>query len=288
MGGKTSQQSTSTTTQMLPGMQQTNVDLLMQGARDYFNSGGAKYYGGNTVAGPADQQLQARQNAQGYATGVGQNLVDQAQANDRFWLNPQNVFNPANIPGFQAAQDGVTRQVTRNLTENILPQIRQGSVATGSLGGSRQGLGEALAVDNTNKTLADTLGNMNMQAWNTGLNQANSAAARAPQTYGLGLNPAETLSRVGGEYQSDEQKMIDAAMTRFNFDQLAPLLNLQALQGLTGTMGQYGGTTTTNTEQKMSGGSGLGQLVGGGLSLLSMMYPPAGAAAGAAGLLGGK
>ena len=271
MSGKAGQTSNTTSTTVLPGQQQTNVDMLMQGARDQFKTGGPEYYGGKTFADPTQNQLDSRNQATGYAKGVGGEFVDSAMQGDKFFLNPQNIFNPDNIPGFKQAKQGVTNDITRNLTEQILPNIRQGSVATGSLGGSRQGLGEALAVEGTNKQLGNTLANMNMAAYNTGMNQYNQAANRAPSMYGLGLQPAETTGAVGLQEQGDQQRQIDENMARFNFEQLAPLLNLQSLQSLTGSAGQYGGTTTSNGQQTGGGGNNLIPGIGGLLSLISMM-----------------
>lgn len=262
MGGKTSQTTQGTTTVKLPENQQANVDLLMQGARDFYNSGGPKFFPGQTYADTTAQQLQARNQMQEYAGGAGQNLVGNYQQGENFWLNPANIFNPQNIPGFSAAQDDVTRRVRQDLVESVLPQIRGGAIMSNSLGGSRQNLGEALAVERAADTLAGTLANMNMQAYGQGLNMYNAAANRAPGSYLLGLAPSQTLSAVGQEYQSDQQRAIDEAMQRFNFEQMAPLLNLQALQALTGTAGQYGGTTESTETKRMSGGSGIGNILG--------------------------
>lgn len=272
MGGSTKKKTHQETTTLLPGGQQENVDLLMQGARDLYGAGGPQYFGGQTYAGATPQELQARQMATGYATGAGQGFANQLRSGEQFWLNPENIFNPQNIPGFQAATAGVTQDVTRNLTENILPGIRGTSIGGGTLGSSRQGISEGLAVGRTNDALATTLGNMNMQAYGQGLNMYNNAAARAPQTYAMGLAPSQTLNDVGQAGRADEQQKIDAAKTKFDFEQLRPLLNLEFLKQMTGVMGQYGGKQISDSTQTQSGG-GLGQVLGAGMGLLSLMYP---------------
>jgi hypothetical protein len=275
MGGRTSQTTQGTTTTTLPAGQQQNVDLLQQGARDQYLSGGPRFYGGQTYAGPTSQQLAGREGAAGYATGAGQSLVDNYQAGEQFWLNPQNIFNPSNIPGFQQATDSVTQNVNRNLTESVLPAVRTGNIANGTLGGSRGQIAEGLAAGRTGDALAQALAGMNMNAYSQGLGMYNSAANRAPQTYGLGLAPSNTLETVGGQYQSDQQRQIDEAMQRFNFEQLAPLLNLQAFQQLTGTAGQYGGTTNSTQTQRMSGGDGgVTQALGTALTFASLLSHP--------------
>ncbi len=271
MGQRTSQGSQQTQTTYLPPEQQTNANMLMQGARDFYNTGGPQFFPGQTYAGATGNELAARNMARGYSTGVGSALVGDTVAGDRFWLNPDNIYNPSQIPGFQNAQDSVTRQVTENLQRNILPSVRSNAISTGSLGGSRQGISEGLAIGETNKTLADTLAGMNMQAYNSGLSMYNSAANRAPQTYNLGLQPANTLGLIGGQERADEQQAIDANIQRFNFDQMRPLLNLQAFQSLTGTQGQYGGTTTSQGNQGVKAGSNPLQGVGLLMQLASMM-----------------
>lgn len=287
MGGRTSQTTESTQTTSLPQDQQINVDMLMSGARDFFRTGGPRYYGGNTVAGTDPNTTAGREAAVNYAGGAGLNFGQNLLRGESTFLDPNNIFNPSNMPGYARARQGVMTDATNNLTRNILPQIRAGSVADGVYGGSRQGIAEGLASAETARGVGDTLARMDMDAYNSGLNMYNQAANRAPQSYGLGLAPANTLQQVGQANQQDEQQRINADMLRWNFDQLAPLLNLQNLQALTGTAGTYGGTTTGTQTQSMSGGSGPMQALGGLLSLGSMMFPGMGAIGGLMGGAGG-
>lgn len=273
MGGRAKQQSSSTTTTELPANQQQNVDTLQQAAGDIFKSGGPTYYPGQTYASANPTELAGRTAATNYAGGAGQGLVNQYQRGEATFLDPNNIFNPSNIPGFQAAQAGVTDQVNQNLKRNLLPAISGNSGNNNMLGGSRQAIAEGLAVGDSNAALGRTLADMNMNAYNSGLSMYNSAANRAPTSYGLGLAPANTLGQVGGAERADTQTAIDASVNRYNFDQLRPLLNAQTLQSLTGTAGQYGGTTQTNTTQQLAGGgNALTQGIGGLLTLLPMLY----------------
>ncbi len=159
-----------------------------------------------------------------------------------------------------------------NLQRNILPGIRTGSVAAGSYGGSRQGIAEGLAASETARGVGDTLARMDMDAYSQGLGMYNAAASRAPTTYGLGLAPSQTQQGIGEQYRSDAQRGIDANMARWNFEQLAPLLNLQNFQGLTGTAGQYGGTTSGQTNSNVGGGNSMLPWLGTALTLASSLY----------------
>jgi len=272
MGGRARQTSNTSTTTQLPVNQQQNVDTLQNAAGEIFKSGGPTYYPGQTYASATPNELAGRQQQLGYSGGQGQGFINQYQAGEGYWLDPNNIFNPDNTPGFRGAQQDVISQYNTNLNRNILPAIRGGAVANGSLGGSRGAIAEGIATGDSNRALAGTLANMNMGAYNSGLNMYNSAASRAPGTYGLGLAPGQMQQQIGGQERADTQTAIDAGIQRYNFDQLRPILNAQTLQALTGTAGQYGGTTNSTTTQQVAGGnSGLLGGIGGLMTILPML-----------------
>jgi hypothetical protein len=271
MGQRATQSTNQTSTTQLPAGQQANVNELMSGALSQYQSGGPKFFPGQTFAGPTAQETAGRTAASGYATGVGQSLVDSAIKNDQFFLNPDNVFNVGNTPGYGAVRQGIVQDTTRNLTESILPGIRGSAITGGGLGGSRQGIAEGLAVGRTNDALSKNLGALDMSVAGMNMQANQAAAARAPQTFALGLQPAQTQANVGAAIRGDTQQSIDANRERFNFEQMAPLLNLQALQSLTGTAGQYGGTTTSQGQQGVNdGGAGVTQALGTALALFAL------------------
>lgn len=254
----------STQTVKLPQNQQANVNLLQQGAGQWYQSGGPQFYGGNTVADVSTNTTAGRQSMLDAAGSVG-GLLDTAQRGEQFWMNPENIFNPSNIPGFAQAMKSVTQDTTRNLTENVLPGLRSGSVQSGTYGGSRQGIGEGLAVGRTSDAIAGTLADMQMGAFDRGLNMYNAAQNRLPSTLNNMLMPGQTQVAVGQQQQADQQRLIDADMRRHEFEQMAPLFALQQLQALIGQAGTYGGTTSTVNTQK-TGFNPL-QLVGGAAAL---------------------
>lgn len=265
MSSKNKQTSTQTTT--LPGNQQANVDLLQQGAGNWFNTGGPRFYGGNTVAQP-NANVTGGQNAQLQAAqGVG-GLLNTSMQGEQFWMDPRNIFNPSNIPGFEQAMKSVTQDTTRNLTENVLPGLRSGSVASGMYGGSRQGIGEGLAVGRTSDAITRQLADMQMGAFDRGLNMYNAAQNRLPQTLNNQLMPGQVQQQIGAQQQAQEQQNINADRERWEFEQMAPLFALQQLQQLTGTAGQYGGTVRTQNVQRtgfnpMQAVGGVASLAGG-------------------------
>lgn len=274
MGGRTSQLQNGTQTTYLPPEQQINVDMLLKGARDLYGSGGPKYYPGQMVAQATPDQAAARTGSIGYANGVGGQLAGDVVANDRFWLNPQNVFNPSNIPGFQAATEGVTRNVTRNFTESLLPEINGAAITANGLGGSRAGMIGALAAGRSSEALADQLARMNMEAYSQGLNMNNAAANRAPQTFQVGNAPNNLVEGVGAANRADAQANINADVNKWNYEQTMPMEMLQFLQSITGNAGQYGGTVDTKGENALSGGNQTLQGIGSLLSIASLFGKP--------------
>lgn len=270
MSGGGTRTSTQDTTTTLPANQQTNIDQLLRGALDYYSSGGRTYYPGETVAGFDPYQTQGQNTLIDYATGTGQQLVTDTQASNAFFTNPENIMNPDNIPGFSGSVDAIARKYTDNLNQNILPYVRGGGTASGQFGGSASGIGQGLAVGESNQALADSMSNMYLGAYGQGLNSFNQAMNRAPGMFALGAQPGSIVSGVGDVRQGQSQREIDADVSRHNFAQNEPAIMLTLLKALSGTGGEYGGTTSTTGKQKGGGGSSALTGIGGLLTLASM------------------
>ena len=273
MGGRTGGSSSQTTTTRLPQSQQYNVDTLMRDSLAYYQGGGPKYFQGDTTAGTDPAQATGRAMGTSYATGAGQAGVNAAQSANNYWLNPDVLTNMQSIPGYNATRQGIINDATRSLTDSTLPVIRDEAIMNGAYGGTSQQIGEALAVSRTNEGIAQQLGQLDLGLYNTNANMQNSALARAPVMYDLGLAPSSTMESIGGLNRMDQQQDIDAAVQRWNFEQMAPLMNLQAFQGLTGTAGQYGGTTTQTGNQNLQGDNSGALMQVAGMAMMALaMY----------------
>jgi len=254
MGGSSTQNSSQTTTTSLPQNQQTNVDALLQGALDFFQTGGREFFPGDTVADFNPFQIQGQNQLVNFANGVGSDLIGQAQENNAFFTDRNNIFNLENIPGFQGSVDDITRTFTDNLTQNILPVVRGGGTATGQFGGSASGIGQALAVGDSNQGLTDSLSNLHLGAFQSGLNTFNQALDRTPDLFALGLAPGQVTSGVGDIRQQQAQNEIQGERERFDFAQNEPAFMLSLLQALTGTSGQFGGTVQSDGTTSIDSG----------------------------------
>jgi hypothetical protein len=280
MGGSSKTKSKQATTTELPANQQQNIDQLMAGALDYYQSGGRTFFPGDTVANFDPNQITSQDLATNFAGGAGQDFANQAIASNQFFMDPSHIYNPDNVPGFSGAVDALTRGYTQNLTENILPVIRGGDTSSGQFGGSASGIGQALAAERSNQALGDSLSGLYLGAYGQGLNQFNQAMNRSPEMFNLGLQPANIYGNVGLQNQQQAQQEIQGERERHEFAQNEDALLLTLLQSLTGNAGQYGGTTVTEGTQKGGGGGGLSQGLGGMLSLYSLFSGMGGAGAG--------
>lgn len=81
---------------------------------------------------------------------------------------------------------GITDQMNQNWTRNIDPSIRSGAMATGGFGGSRQGVVEANALNDMNRTLGQNLTNLYGQDYEQA-QQRNLQKYGMDQGYNLGM-----------------------------------------------------------------------------------------------------
>lgn len=272
MGGRTSASTNQTSTTRLPANQQQNVDRLMQDSLAYYETGGPQYFQGSTVAGPTANQQAGRTAATNYATGQGQNSVNSAISANNYWLNPATLTDFSQTPGYSGMRQGIINDATRSLTDSTLPVLRDQAIMDGQYGGTSQQIGEGLAVARTNEGIAHQLSGLDLGLYQQNAQMQNNALNRSGEMYNLGLAPSMTQESIGGLEQGDQQAQIDADISKWNFEQMAPLLNMQAFQGLTGSAGQYGGTTSTNGSQAMNGDNSgqLAQIAGLAIMAIAM------------------
>ena len=97
-------------------------------------------------------------------------------------------------PYLSQMADAMRTQLTNNLQRNTLPMISSGAMATGGFGGSRQGVVEANALNDTQNALASGLANLYSngytadQNYNLGLGSLQNQAQSNLNNYNLGMN----------------------------------------------------------------------------------------------------
>ena len=270
--GKNKTESTQTTTQALPQNQQTNVDTLMQGALDYFNTGGREFFPGDVVADFDPLQTQGQNNIVNFAGGMGTDLAGKAINANNALLDPAKMLDPSQNPYFTNVIDDLLQRNTQNLTENVLPSVRSGGTSSGQFGGSATGIGEALATDRFHQGNIQQQNTMGLDQQRLGMQGMLQAIMNSPQMFNLGMAPGQAIAGVGEARQNQAQNEIKGDVARHDFEQNEPIQMLELLKMLTGGMGEYGGTSTTNTSQTAES-SPINTALGAGLTMASMMNP---------------
>ena len=266
----------------------------------------APWYEGPMHAGMNGMQRGAADNASNFAMGQGMDLAqgminDSSQnlAQNGNFLNSANRmanFNPAdptqqNIqnagqyadnPYLNGAIDAASRDVTRNLTEDVLPGINRQAAGTGNTNSSRTGVAEGIALRGAQDRLGDISSTIRADAYNSGLNlseqgrQANMSGMLQGQGMGLdGLNTAvgrgmdlrnqgmqgtvnmlDLMGRAGDKYQQDTQGYNDA-----NYKSWEGQYN-QPWDLLSRYMGAVGGNNWGSTTSSATAGSPMGAVKG--------------------------
>jgi hypothetical protein len=266
------------------------------------------WYQGQLYAGMNDMQQAAGYGAGQYSMGQGmtlaQGMVNDSQpylAQSGNFLNAANRaanFNPAdptqqninnagqyaNNPYLNGAIDAASRDVTRNLTEDVLPGINRQASGAGNTNSTRTGIAEGVALRGAQDRIGDISSTIRADAYNSGLNlseqgrQANMQGYLSSQGQGLdALNTAvgrgmdlrnqgmqgtvnmyDLLGRAGGQFQQDSQGYADANYQRWQGQYNQPWDLLSRYMGAVG--GQNWGSQTQSSTSKP--GSTMGAIQG--------------------------
>ena len=268
----------------------------------------APWYQGALYAGMNGMQQGAANGAASYANGQGMNL-SQGMINDsqQFLGQSNNFLNTANrlanyAPGdptqyninnagqyannpyLNGAIDAASRDVTRNLTEDVLPGINRGAAAGGNTNSTRTGIAEGIALRGAQDRIGDIASTIRADAYNNGLGlseqarTANQGAALQGQGMGLDalntaigrgmdlrnpgmqgtINMYDLMGRAGDKYQQDQQGYNDANYQRWQGQYNQPWDLLSRYMGAVG--GQNWGSQTQNSTVKP--GSTMGAIQG--------------------------
>lgn len=286
MGGKAEQPKVTQESQNVLGPEQKALfDVAFPYAQKYASTP-LQMYGGSGVVGlnPTEVQAAEMMKAGGAMGGQLGTAAGQAQAK---LLDPSFMLDPASNEYLQRANAVTTQDITRNLTENVLPQVRQGSTQAGGMysgGSSREGIAEGLAIGRTSSAISDAITRANYDAYFKGLGGLQGAIAQNPNVQAQQLFDPAVLSAVGGQERALEQAKVDEAIRNFYTQQALPFIQAQELMSL--IQGMPGGKTVSTTTgavppgpNKLQGAAG-GALAGAGAG---STFGPVGTIVGGAG-----
>ncbi len=170
--------------------------------------------------------------------------------------------NITNLPAVQAMMDANRAATTDVLEGEWLPNIQRKSIGMGDYGGTKTDILRGQAMGDAADALAQANARTMMDAYLDATRQATVAAQMTPGAMSLGMAPFQTAEKVGAMEQAMEQQGIDEAMARHYFPLQERWGRLQKAMSLYTPQFGFG---TTETKQKMGGGSALGGALGGGL-----------------------
>lgn len=146
------------------------IDAYSQQMLNRFNSrdfNDITSHGGHAITGSFDPNIQRVGNTsapQVKMTDIDRMGMTQARAGQGV-LDPTNAMQkmlsgrPDN-PYLQQQIDAMSKNMARNVNENVMPGLRSEALASGQYGGSRQGIAEGLAMSRMNQDLAPAITNL--------------------------------------------------------------------------------------------------------------------------------
>lgn len=307
-----------TTTQDPWKVQQPYLLAGFQGAKNnYQNAMQTPYYTGDLYATMNPMQRSAIEGTNAFATGAASDAASGLLNTSTGMLNPastgmmdagqgllsSSMMDPtqANIasagayadnPYLSGAIDAASRDVTRKLTEQVLPGINRIGSATGNTNSSRTGIAEGLALRGAQDRIGDISATMRGDAYNRGMqtaeaarqanmqgmqsagglfNQAMDNASRGTAAgLAAGYGNLDAVARAGGMLQADQQGVLDAALQAYMNKQTQPSDWLNNY--MTAIKGSYGGTTTERASNGQPSWLNATQGILGGMGSANSLY----------------
>lgn len=269
MGSKSGGTTTQTNSvELSPGQKEIEKLLIPQAkaaaATDY------KAYDGPTVAGFNPNDVAAQQGTLAAAGAMG-NLAAGGNAAQSFLLNP-DILNPTSNPFLKAQGDALSTQIGDNFSRVIMPNLRSADVQASGMysgGNTKAGIAQGLAASDATKTIGSSLTDLYYKSYQSGLDAMGRAVQANPQTIAANLIAPTAIGAVGEQQRGMEQANLDAATSKYYFNQLAPMMKAQDLATLIGTMpGGKGVSTVTGAQPASSpiksalGGAASGAAIG--------------------------
>lgn len=177
-------------------------------------------------------------------------------------------------PYLMQIAEGMQTQANNNLQRNILPGIRGTSVATGGVGGSRQGIAEGIAVGDTQAGLSNALGGLFGNDWQGsqnralqqyGMDQNFSLGNRGLDNQRYGIEGQQNLGNQGqwmNFYNQNRQLDQTGALTGAQIYNLAGQSDWMGLNNASNIFNTTAGNNVTQTDSGNKGGGWQGALGG--------------------------
>jgi hypothetical protein len=214
-----------------------------------------QFYSGQTQSGFSPDQLTAQAGVRDFATQGAASIMNPALSAYQYGTSNQAI-DVANNPYVQ----GMAQQAAKDAYGQLNPAlagIRQGAIQSGGYGGGRQGIAEGGALAGAADAATSAAANIYGQAYGQGLQHQQSTLGQTGSIMDAGFQPYTQLGQSGAEQQAREQRLIEDAKAKHDFEQNLPYNRLNQYSGaISGASGLMGGAGTTTSP----GMSTLGQL----------------------------
>ncbi len=243
MGGGGGGGSSTTSTGIDPSIK-PYVEFGLEEAKRQYKAPGAQFYPGQTYVGPSEATSEAIRLAAERAR-AGSPLTRAAQAETLGIIEGRGVN-----PFLEGALAGTTRQATEAYTRGV-QGLQSKASSMGRYGSNAMGQQVGQAQDIFGRNLAESAGQLAYNSAEAEANRQMTAIANAPQMAQADYQDIQKLLTAGQAGESYDQKALQDAINRWNFQQTAPERKLQQYTNLF-TSVPSGGTSSTTTQQ--SGG----------------------------------
>jgi hypothetical protein len=238
------------------GGSQTTTAEPWAGAQPYITKGfeeaagiydqfSPQFYSGQTQSGFSPDQLTAQAGVRDFATQGAASIMNPALSAYQYGTSNQAI-DVANNPYVQ----GMAQQAAKDAYGQLNPAlagIRQGAIQSGGYGGGRQGIAEGGAIAGAADAANSAAANIYGQAYGQGLQHQQSTLGQTGSLLDAGFQPYAQLGQSGAEQQAREQRLIEDAKAKHEFEQNLPYNRLDqysgAISGVGGLMGTAGSST---------------------------------------------
>lgn len=206
---------------------------------------------GQTVA---DQSTATTQGISGLSDAAAAQQGVAGTTGDAFNWTLNNMLDPASNQALQAYIQSAINPIFDRLENQTLPGIGGQAIQAGQFGGTAQTNLTRDALTDATRNAGDITSGIASNAYNTGLDNFTNTLLNAGNVQQVQSNPAQTQIAGGSLTDDYTQRLIDAEVAKYNFDQTAEtdywtniLNSVNAAQPNQTTVQEGGGTDPINT-----------------------------------------
>jgi len=230
----------STTTSGIDESIKPYVTYGLEEAKRQYQAPGAQFFPGQTYVSPSEATTQALQAAQQRA--ISGSPIQQAAQQEYLSTVQGRGVNPF----LEGALAGVNRQAEEAYTRGV-QGIQSKASSVGRYGSSAMGQQVGQAQDIFGRNLAETAGNLAYQSAEAERGRQMAAVQGAPAYAQADYQDIQKLLTAGQGVESYQQKALQDAINRYNYEQTLPQQKLQQFTNLF-TSVPSGGTSTTTQQ----------------------------------------